>query len=223
MKAFFTAALLLVSSALPLQAAAQAAPKQAQIPLGDALSGEAKAEYDAARILFGDDDFAGALVKFERAFEFSGDLRLLWNMAVCEKSLPFEATASFLLMADKPGIPHPIKLQEQHKPLFPLDQPITELSGQRIAEWASGGASDEPDWNLAHREAIKQAPTVEVLQVAFDARLQRDFAGWASHACPVQSDLNHALRGDMNQFHIPAVRLNGRPDQIQHARHLIVQ
>jgi hypothetical protein len=59
---------------------------------------------------------------------------------VSEKNLPFEATASFLLMADRPGIPHPIKLQEQHRALFPLDKPITEDSGKRLAEWAKGGA-----------------------------------------------------------------------------------
>lgn len=57
---------------------------------------------------------------------------------VCEKNLPFEATCSFLLTADHPGIPHPIKLQEQHKALFPLDKPITEKSGQMLAAWASG-------------------------------------------------------------------------------------
>lgn len=60
---------------------------------------------------------------------------------ITEKSLPFEMTASFLLMADKPGVPLPIKLQEQHKALFPLDKPITEESGARLTAWASGGAS----------------------------------------------------------------------------------
>jgi hypothetical protein len=59
---------------------------------------------------------------------------------VTEKNLPFELTASFLLMADRPGIPLPIKLQEQHRALFPLDQPINEESGRRVAEWAAGGA-----------------------------------------------------------------------------------
>lgn len=59
-------------------------------------------------------------------------------LPVCEKNLPFEATCSFLLLAANPGIPHPIKLQNQHKPLFPLDQPITEQSGRKLAEWASG-------------------------------------------------------------------------------------
>lgn len=63
---------------------------------------------------------------------------------ICEKNLPFELTASFLLLAREPGVPHPIKLQEQHRPLFPLDVPITEESGKRIAEWAAGGAGPDP-------------------------------------------------------------------------------
>ena len=62
---------------------------------------------------------------------------------VCEKNLPFELTASFLLTSDKPGIPKPIKLQEQHRALFPLDKPITEESGRLIAQWASGGKAKE--------------------------------------------------------------------------------
>ena len=57
---------------------------------------------------------------------------------ICEKSLPFELTVSFLLTPDKPGIPQPIKLQEQHKVLFPLDRQINEESGKRISEWALG-------------------------------------------------------------------------------------
>ena len=73
---------------------------------------------------------------------------------ISEKNLPYELTASFLLLATQPGIPHPIKLQEQHRPLFPLDKPITEASGKAIAQWAAGGKeptktdeqkSDNPD------------------------------------------------------------------------------
>ena len=63
-------------------------------------------------------------------------------MPVCEKNLPFELTASFLLMAKNPGIPHPIKLQQQHRALFPLDKPITEDSGRLIAQWASGAPKE---------------------------------------------------------------------------------
>jgi len=61
-------------------------------------------------------------------------------MPVCEKNLPFELTASFLLTADAPGMPKPIKLQEQHKVMFPLDKPVDEDSGRKVAAWASGGA-----------------------------------------------------------------------------------
>jgi hypothetical protein len=43
---------------------------------------------------------------------------------ICEKSLPFELTASFLLTASKPGLPLPIKLYDQHRALFPLDRPL---------------------------------------------------------------------------------------------------
>ena len=60
-------------------------------------------------------------------------------LPICEKNLPYELTASFLLTADAPGVPKPIKLQEQHRALFPLDQPITEESGRAIAAWAAGG------------------------------------------------------------------------------------
>ncbi len=60
---------------------------------------------------------------------------------ICDKNLPFEATCSFLLLASAPGIPHPIKLQEQHRAIFPLDQQINEAAGKRLAEWAAGGTS----------------------------------------------------------------------------------
>jgi hypothetical protein len=57
---------------------------------------------------------------------------------VCEKNLPFELTTSFLLTADAPGIPKPIKLQEQHRVMFPLDKAISEESGRGVALWAAG-------------------------------------------------------------------------------------
>lgn len=60
---------------------------------------------------------------------------------ISEKSLPFELTASFLLLPDAPGVPKPIKLQEQHRPFFPSDKPITEAAGDRLAAWAKGGSA----------------------------------------------------------------------------------
>lgn len=65
---------------------------------------------------------------------------------ICEKNLPFEMTCSFLLTADKPGYPQPIKLEEQHRALFPLDKPISEDTGHGLAAWAKGGiAATKPE------------------------------------------------------------------------------
>ncbi|WP_155798291.1 PEGA domain-containing protein [Sorangium cellulosum] len=79
------------AAAQPAPAAAQPAPgasaPAAQRPLSETLSGEAKAEYEAARILFNDGDHRNAIIKFERAYELSRDPRLLWNIALCQKNL----------------------------------------------------------------------------------------------------------------------------------------
>lgn len=60
---------------------------------------------------------------------------------VSEKSLPYELTASFLLTADAPGVPKPIKLQEQHRELVRLDGPLGSGAGERLAAWAAGSKS----------------------------------------------------------------------------------
>lgn len=80
-------------------AAAQPRPTQpaAAPSLAQTLTGAAKEDYDAGRVLFEDQDYAGALMKFERAFENTPDPRLLWNMAACEKSLRRYANALELL------------------------------------------------------------------------------------------------------------------------------
>ncbi|HVS86456.1 MAG TPA: AAA family ATPase [Gaiellaceae bacterium] len=60
---------------------------------------------------------------------------------ISEKNLPFEMTLSFLLMADRPGVPRPIKLEEEHRPLVKLDEPLSEETGRALAAWAAGAAS----------------------------------------------------------------------------------
>lgn len=82
---------------------------------------------------------------------------------ICEKTLPYELTASFLLMARAPGVPLPIKLQEQHRALFPLDKPITEESGRRLAAWAKGSAAQMPEGATpgAATSSSKSDPAVE--------------------------------------------------------------
>lgn len=55
------------------------------LPLSEALTGEAKADYDAARVLYTDGDFSGAALKFAQAYKKSKDARLLWNQAAARK------------------------------------------------------------------------------------------------------------------------------------------
>ena len=60
---------------------------------------------------------------------------------VSERNLPFELTVSLLMTADAPGIPKPIKLEEQHRPMVPLDRPVDEAVGRALAAWAAGSSS----------------------------------------------------------------------------------
>jgi len=63
---------------------------------------------------------------------------------ISEKNLPYEMTLSFLLIADKPGYPHPIKLQEQHRSAVNLNAPLDENAGKLLAQWAAGGETSKP-------------------------------------------------------------------------------
>jgi hypothetical protein len=69
----------------------------APLALADSLSPDARKEYDAARLLFQDGDYSGASAKFHLTFQLSGDPRLLWNQAVCEKEQRHYARATTLI------------------------------------------------------------------------------------------------------------------------------
>lgn len=108
---------------------------------------------------------------------------------ITEKTMPFELTVSLLLTPDKPGIPHPIKLQQQHRALFPLDQEITEESGRGIAAWASGGSAPIA---AAYVAGTEQA----VLATLRDRSLEGTTAlkeAWQRLAEPMRQALAHEL------------------------------
>jgi len=112
---------------------------------------------------------------------------------ICEKSLPFELTASALLMPDHPGVPKWIKLQEQHRVMFPPGEVLDESSGRSIAQWAKGGkekpVAQKPaangkvviaDWELVLREA-PDAAQLKVLWTDCETACKkaRDKKAWA--------------------------------------------
>ena len=100
-----------------------------------------------------------------------------------EKNMPFELTAYFMLNAENPGpgIPHPIKLIDQHKPIFPPGKPITVSTGEQLAEWAkrkknrkamapasTNSAVDPPAYLGDMIASIRDADTIEELQLLAD-------------------------------------------------------
>lgn len=103
---------------------------------------------------------------------------------ICDKMLPYELTASFLLTAEHPGIPKPIKLQAQHRACVPLDKPITEETGKALAAWAAGGSSAGPAAEPAEIAELAGAATVDALKQAWatlDPAVQDTDAAKASY------------------------------------------
>lgn len=93
---------------------------------------------------------------------------------ICEKNLPFEVTCSFLLVADRPGIPLPIKLEEQHRVLFPEGQQITEQTGARLAEWARGATPAAPDGEALNDAGKRHAADGSIAYQTWWNALTRD-------------------------------------------------
>jgi hypothetical protein len=92
-------------------------------------------------------------------------------LPVCEKNFPFELTASFLLKADNPGYPIPIKLEAQHRMMFGIgtpagslvQRPISRDTGVAIAAWANGTHKMLPPSLSSILTAIKIAETMAQL------------------------------------------------------------
>jgi len=82
------ASLLALALLAPSAFAQGNAPKSAAAPgrLADTLTGDAKNDYEAAKILYADGDYAGSALKFHQAYALSKDARLLWNEAAAEKN-----------------------------------------------------------------------------------------------------------------------------------------
>jgi hypothetical protein len=70
----------------------------AQVPLAQSLAGEAKTAYASAQVLFNNADYAGALSKYGQAYDLSKDPRLLFNMAICARTLHAYARMQSLLV-----------------------------------------------------------------------------------------------------------------------------
>ena len=94
-------ATLSLLGAPPCSAQTQAAGKSAKPPprVRDLLEGDARAAFDRGGDLFRDGDFARARVEYDRAQALSGELRVAYNIAACDKALRKYARALSVLQA----------------------------------------------------------------------------------------------------------------------------
>jgi hypothetical protein len=131
------------------QASAQIAKKDAPKPkpLSQSLTGTAKADFEAAKLLANDGDYVGALIKFQSAYDGSKDARVLWNLAFCQKNLRhyskvvitlkryLDEGSALLSAADK----------KDAQDLIAMIEPFTTRATLRVSEdGAQVSVDDEP-------------------------------------------------------------------------------
>ena len=108
-------------------------------PLSQSLSGTAKVDFDAAKLLANDGDYAGALIKFQNAFENSKDPRLLWNVAFCHKNLRHYAKVLSTLKRyiQEGGTVLTANDKKEAQELMALIEPFTTRATFRVTEAGS--------------------------------------------------------------------------------------
>lgn len=165
------AALLAVQLCAPTPLAAQSAAAPSSpapvAPLSSALTGSAHEDYEQAKILYADKDFSGAALKFQSAFDASGDPRLLWNVAAAEKNLRHYARVERLLQAylDKSG---PVATEAERDDARALLTTVREFVAQVSV------TVNEPDARIFVDEVeVAKSPLSEALHLDMGERLIR--------------------------------------------------
>lgn len=125
---------------------------------------------------------------------------------ICEKRFPYEITTSLLLLPGNPGVPIPLKLQEQHKAAFPAGRPITSEAGRFLAAWAKGDAV-----TTGAGEQIPGRQTAE----QWIEQYEKDVAGCASIEALMQLQSKSAnalakLQRDKPELHSQAVEAGSK-------------
>jgi hypothetical protein len=102
---------------------------------------------------------------------------------ICEKKFMYDATLSFTVTPDNPGVPLIEdgvavygKIQNQHLPFFPAGKRVTEECGLRLRQWARGESSSvqsisSPTGGAGTVESSQTVPADPSLLAAYHARL----------------------------------------------------
>ena len=97
---------------------------------------------------------------------------------ICEKNLPYEHTCSFLVTADAPGIPKPIKLEEQHRHIFKLTEPLSEECGKAIRAWAEGAEPCMKTNKDDIKKAIDYFESIGIKKQTLEAEIGKESNEW---------------------------------------------
>lgn len=123
------------------------AKRDAPKSLSQTLVGAAKADFEAAKLLANDGDFAGALIKFQSAYDTSKDPRVLWNVAFCQKNLRHYSKVTTILkryVAEGGALLSPTDRKDAQD-LIAMIEPFTTRATFRVnQEGAQIFIDDEP-------------------------------------------------------------------------------
>jgi hypothetical protein len=133
----------------------------ARKPLSQSLTGSAKTDFDAAKLLATDGDFAAALIKFHNAYEASKDPRLLWNVAFCHKNLRHYAKvlATLKRYIDEGGQVLSENDKKEAQDLIALIEPFTTRALLKISE---DGAAIYADDELVGSSPLTAPVTLDI-------------------------------------------------------------
>ncbi|HEX8795237.1 MAG TPA: PEGA domain-containing protein, partial [Polyangiaceae bacterium] len=114
------------------------------LPLGQSLPADAKRDYDAGRLLFEDGDYPTALLKYRAAYDATHDVRLLWDVAVCQKNLRHyaKALATLARYAAEGGDVLSAQDKKDAADLTRALRPLTEAETIRVSETGAEVAVD---------------------------------------------------------------------------------
>jgi hypothetical protein len=147
--------------------AAPTKPPSQSAALAEALTGDAKADYESAKVYYNDKDYPRAYLKFEAAYDKSKDARLLWNMAACQKE------------------------QRKYGKVVPLVQRYIQERGDKLTPAERAAADALLDAIRPGVTAVK----VDVTEASADLFLDDEPLGQSPMAAPVLTDLGvHKLR-----------------------------
>jgi hypothetical protein len=116
-------------------------------PLSQSLTGAAKSDFDAGKLLASDGDYAGALIKFQSAYDLSKDPRLLWNVAFCHKNLRHYAKviATLRRYIEEGGASLPASDRKDAQDLIATIEPFTTKVTVHVnVDGAEVSVDDEP-------------------------------------------------------------------------------